>query len=73
MDPIVRQHMNRAYTRDEAQDLVEKASDFLEYGPDYDRNIATAADDVVTKLVRGGDVSHFAGILSLRLTRVAAK
>ena len=67
MDPNIKQHMERSYTRDEAQDLVEQASEVLEYGPNYDRNIASATQDVVDCLARGRDVSHFAGILSLRL------
>lgn len=69
MDPAVAKHMKRTYTRDEAQDLVEAASDYLEYGPDYDRNIASAAQDVVRALVRGSDVSYSSGILALRLEK----
>jgi hypothetical protein len=67
MDARVAKHMCRTYTRDEAQDLVEMASCCLEYGPDYDRGIASAAQDVVDCLARGRDASHFAGILALRL------
>lgn len=67
MDPQIKAHMDRTYTRDEAQDLVERASAFLEYGPDYDRNIADGAADVVQALIRDSGVSTFAGILSLRL------
>ena len=60
-------HIDQTYTREKAQDLIERASEFMEYGPDYDRNIADAAADVVSALVRNAGVSTFSGILSLRL------
>jgi hypothetical protein len=58
---------NKSYSRDEAQDLVELASEYLEYGTEYDRDIASAAADVVDALTRGRNVSTWASILKLRL------
>ncbi len=57
----------RQYTRDQAQDLIEKASEYLEYGPDYCRHVAAAAADVVDALTRGRGVSTFAAVLDVRL------
>ncbi len=67
MDAHIAKYTKRSYTRDDAQILIEAASKWLEYGPDYDRNIASAADDVVQALVRNQGVSSFSGILALRL------
>ena len=67
MDARIAKYTERGYTRDEAQILIEAASKWLEYGPDYDRNIASAAADVVDALVRNQGVSTFSGILALRL------
>lgn len=66
-DERQREILARDYTRDEAQDLVERASDALEYGPDYSRSIADAAADVLDALTRGRSIQHPAAVLALRL------